>query len=75
MREFINNLKERNFGNRKIGIIENGSWAPMAAKVIKGMLEASKNLVFTESTVKILSAPKAENENEIKALAKELINN
>ena len=75
MREFINNLKERNFGNRILGIIENGSWAPMAAKVIKAMFENSKNISFTENSVKILSAPKAENENEIKALANELLNN
>ena len=74
MREFISNLKERNFGNRKVGIIENGSWAPMAAKVIKSMLESSKNISFTESTVKILSGFKEENENEIKALANELLN-
>ena len=75
MREFIHNLLERNYSNRKLGIIENGSWAPMAAKVIKGMLESAKNLSFAEKTVKILSAPNAENENEIKALANELINN
>jgi flavorubredoxin len=75
MREFIHNLLERNYSNRKIGIIENGSWAPMAAKHIKGMLDGAKNLSFAEQTVKILSAPNAENENEIKALANELINN
>ena len=46
MREFIHNLKERNYSNRKVGIIENGSWAPMAAKVIRGMLESSKNIEF-----------------------------
>ena len=73
MREFINHLTERNFQNKKIGIIENGSWAPMAAKVIKTMLEKCKNLTFTETNVKILSALSPENENEIKALAKELI--
>ncbi len=75
MREFIHNLVERNYSNRKVGIIENGSWAPMAAKVIRGMLEASKNISFTESSVKILSGFKEENENEIKALANELLNN
>ncbi len=75
MREFINNLTERNYSNRKVGIIENGSWAPMAAKVIKGKLEASKNLTFAETSVKILSAPNEENIKEIKALANELINN
>ena len=75
MREFIHNLTERNFSNRKVAVIENGSWAPMAAKVIKGMLEASKNISFTESSVKILSGLKEENINEIKALARELENN
>ncbi|MBQ7332825.1 MAG: FprA family A-type flavoprotein [Clostridia bacterium] len=75
MREFIHNLIERNFSNRKVGIIENGSWAPMAAKVIRGMLEASKNISFTESSVKILSALKENNKNEINALANELLNN
>ena len=72
MREFIHNLTERNFSNRKVAVIENGSWAPMAAKVIKGMLEASKNISFAESSVKILSGLKEENINEIKALAREL---
>ena len=75
MREYIHNLIERNFSNRKLGIIENGSWAPMAAKVIKGMFENSKNITQLDTTVKILSSVKAENENEIKALASELINN
>ena len=75
MREFIHNLTERNFSNRKVAVIENGSWAPMAAKVIKGMLEASKNISFAESSVKILSGLKEENINEIKALARELENN
>ena len=75
MREFIHNLCERNFSNRKIGIIENGSWAPIAAKVMRGMLEPMKNLSFTETVVKIISAKKAENEKEIKALADELLNN
>ena len=75
MREFIHNLTERNYSNRKVGIIENGSWAPVAAKVVRGMLEASKNLSFAESSVKILSALKEENKNEIKALANELLNN
>jgi flavorubredoxin len=73
MREFINHLTERNFANRKVGFIENGSWAPVAAKVMKGMLEKCKNLTFTESNVKILSAVKEENVAEIKALAEEII--
>jgi len=75
MREFINNLKERNFSNRKLGIIENGSWAPMAAKVIRSMFENSKNLSFAENSVKILSGLNETNKNEIKTLAEELINN
>ena len=56
MREFINHLTERGFQNRTVAFIENGSWAPMAAKVMRGMLEKSKNLTFTETSVKITSA-------------------
>lgn len=56
MREFINHLTERNFQNRTIGLIENGAWAPMAAKVMKGMFENSKNLTFTDTTVQIKAA-------------------
>lgn len=73
MREFINHLTERNFSNRKIGFIENGSWAPIATKVMKGMLEKCKNLTYTEAGVKILSAVKDENIVEIKALAEEIV--
>lgn len=73
MREFINDLTERGYKNRKIGIIENGSWAPVAAKTIKKMLENSKNLTFTETTVTIHSAVKDVNKEEIKALAKEIM--
>ena len=72
MREFINHLTERNFANRTVGFIENGSWAPVATKVMKGMLEKCKNLNFTQAGVKILSAVSQENENQIKELAKEL---
>ena len=72
MREFINHLTERNFQNRTVGIIENGSWAPTAAKVIKTMLEKSKNITFTNTTVKIMSALNEESTSELKALAKEL---
>ena len=72
MREFINHLTERNFANRTVGFIENGSWAPVATKVMKGMLEKCKNLNFTQASVKILSAVSQENENQIKELAKEL---
>jgi len=72
MREFINHLTERNFQNRTIGFIENGSWAPMATKVMKGMLEKSKSLTFTEATVRIMSAPNSETEVQLTALADEL---
>ncbi len=71
MREFINHLTERNFANRKVGFIENGSWAPVATKVMKGMLEKSKNLTFAESEVKILSAVSEENAVQIERLAQE----
>lgn len=73
MREFINHLVERGYQNRKIGLIENGSWAPVAAKVMKGMFEGCKNLEFTETTVKIFSAMSEENANQIENLAKELL--
>ena len=73
MREFINDLTERGYKNRKIGIIENGSWAPVAAMTIKKMLENSKNLTFTDTTVTIHSAVKDVNKEEIKALAKEIM--
>ena len=73
MREFINHLTERNYSNRTIAFIENGSWAPMATRIMKGMLEKSKNLTFTDATVRILSAMNEENETQINALADELI--
>ncbi len=73
MKEFVNHLTERNFQNRFIGIIENGSWAPLADKIIKKMLENCKNLTFANTGVKILSSVKQENIDQIKALAKELI--
>lgn len=72
MREFIDHLTERNFQNRKVGMIENGSWGPMAEKIMKGMLEKSKNITFTENNVHIKSAVNEQNVAEIKALAKEL---
>ncbi len=73
MKEFINHLTERNFQNKFIGIIENGSWAPLADKIIKGMLEKSKNLTFANQGVKILSGVSQENVEQIKALAEELV--
>ena len=72
MHQFINHLTERNYQNRTIGIIENGSWALMAEKRIKAYLENSKNLTFTKNSVHIKSALTEENLGEIKALAKEL---
>ncbi len=72
MKEFINHLTERNYQNRTIGIIENGSWAPMAAKVIKGMFEKSKNITFTDTTVTIRSAVSEDNKSQLEALANEL---
>ena len=72
MREFINNLTERGYKNRTVAFIENGSWAPLAAKVMKKMLEGSKNLVYTDTTVSIMSAMNDENKKQIDDLAKEL---
>lgn len=74
MRDFIAHLVERNFQNRVIGIIENGSWAPMAAKVIKAAFEKSKNITFTDTTVTIKSALNAESTAQVEALAQELMN-
>ena len=72
MREFINHLKERNYQNRTIGFIENGSWAPVATKTMKNMLEDSKNITFAENNVKILSALNTESISAINLLADEL---
>ncbi len=72
MREFISHLTERNFQNKTVAFIENGSWAPCAIKVMRGMLEKSKNLDFIDTEVRILSALSEENKKEIIALAKEL---
>lgn len=74
MREFIHELVERNFQNRKVGIIENGSWMPTAAKVIKKMLESSKGIEYAETTVTVRSAVSEENKAQIKALAAEMNN-
>jgi len=72
MKEFIDHLTERGYRNRTVAFIENGSWAPMATKVMKSMLEKSKDLTYTEATVKINSAVSEQNIAEIKALAEEL---
>jgi flavorubredoxin len=74
MRQFIDHLTERNYSNRTVAFIENGSWAPMATKVMKGMLEKCKNLTYTEGTVKILSALNEESSTQLEALANELCN-
>ena len=72
MREFINHLTERNFQNRTVAFIENGSWAPLAAKVMKEMFAKSKNIKFAENTVRILSALSEESSSQLNALAEEL---
>ena len=72
MKEFIHHLTERNFSNRTVAFIENGSWAPLAAKVMKGMLEECKNITYTENTVKILSALNEESNTQLAALSDEL---
>ncbi len=72
MREFIEHLKEHNYQNRTIAFIENGSWAPMAMKTMKGLLEGCKNLTFTEHNVKIHSALSDVSKAELEALADEL---
>ena len=73
MRTFIDALTERGYQNRQIGFMENGTWAPMATKIMKGMLEGGKNLTFAESNVKIRSAVNEANLAEIEALAKEFL--
>lgn len=73
MRDFIECLVERKYQNRVIGIIENGSWAPIAAKSIKAMFEKCKNITFTDTTVTVRSALNAESTAQIEALAKELL--
>ena len=75
MREFINHLTERNFQNRTVAFIENGSWAPMAEKVMKAMLEKSKNINFANTTVKIMSALNEESNAQLDALCDELCKN
>lgn len=72
MREFINHLVERNFQNKTVAFIENGSWAPLAAKVMKEMLSKSKNLKYADTTVKILSALNEESSKQLDDLADEL---
>ncbi len=73
MRTFIDHLVERKYQNRLVGFIENGSWAPMAAKVMKGLLEGSKGILFCANAVTVLSAPNAGTEAQLAALADELL--
>lgn len=72
MNEFINNLVERGFKNRTVGFMENGSWAPLAAKIMKSKLEGCSNLKFTDTTVRIMSALDDKSREAICALADEL---
>ena len=72
MKEFINHLTERNFQNKTVALIENGSWAPMAAKTMRNMLAGCKNLTYTDTTVKIMSALNEESNKQLNDLADEL---
>jgi len=72
MREFIQHLVERGFKNKTVGLIENGSWAPLAAKTMQKLLEPCKNLTYTDTTVRLMSAMNDESKADIDALAKEL---
>ena len=72
MRTFISALTERSYQNRTVAFIENGSWAPLATKTMKNMLSESKNLIYAENEIRIMSAMSAENRDEIEALADEL---
>ncbi len=72
MREFIDHLTERGFRSRTVGLIENGSWAPLAAKVMRGMLEKCKGLQFTDTTVRIFSALNEDSSMQLGALADEM---
>ncbi|MBQ2815238.1 MAG: flavin reductase [Clostridia bacterium] len=72
MREFINHLTERNYQNRTVAFIENGTWAPMAARIMAKMLENSKNITFAEQKVSILSALNEDSSAQLEALADEL---
>ncbi len=73
MRDFLERLAERNYQNRKVALIENGSWAPNAAKVMQGILEKCKNISYAEPVVRINSAMSNENEDQISLLCKELL--
>ncbi len=72
MRTFIDHLTERGYQNRTVGMIENGSWVPMAVKVMRSMFEKSKNITFTENNVKIMSVLNEASSDQVQALADEL---
>ena len=72
MRSFIDHLTERNFRNKTVAFVENGSWAPVATKVMRGMLEKCKDITYTEVGVRILSALNEESRAQLRALAEEL---
>ena len=72
MKQFIDHLTERNFQNRTVGLMENGSWAPLAAKIMKQKLENSKKINWLSTTVKIKSALNAQSQEELEAMAEEL---
>ena len=73
MKDFINHLTERNYQNRRIAFMENGSWAPAAAKTMAKMLEGCKNISYAETTVKITSALSDESREQIDKLADEFV--
>ena len=73
MKEFLNHLTERSYRSRTVGLMENGSWTPTAARTMRKMLENSKDLTFCETSVKILSALSDDSRAQIEALAKELM--
>ncbi len=74
MKEFIQHLTERGYQNRTVGLMENGTWAPVAARIMKGMFEKSKNITFTDTTVTIRSALNDGSRAQLKALGEELVN-
>ncbi len=73
METFINNLKERNFQKRKVGIIENGTWAPKAKKIITDMLSDCKDITFCQNNVTLKSAMNAQSDAQLDALADEIM--
>ena len=74
MNDFVSRLLERGYQKRTIALIDNGSWAPVAAKTLRGMFEKSKEITFAENTVTLLSAMKPENKSQLEAMAEELCN-